>query len=99
MDLIRRSNLPPSTYRPASIEDQFGRLIENAFEDFFAPFIPFSSPARTGSEGITSPRLNVVETDNSFELEAELPGVQGAERRADLARRRVARVTCRTAQR
>ncbi len=89
MDLIRRSNLPPSTYRPASIEDQFGRLIENAFEDFFAPFIPFSSPARTGSEGITSPRLNVVETDNSFEVEAELPGVKKEDVKVGIDNQRV----------
>lgn len=76
MDLIRRTNSPLSTFRPTSIEDQFGRLVENMFEDFFAPFTPYSSLSRGGSEGVTSPRLNVVETDKSFEVEAEMPGVK-----------------------
>jgi HSP20 family protein len=76
MNLTRRSNLPVSTFRPNAVEDQFSRLIENMFEDFFAPFTPSSSLSRRGAEGITSPRLNVAETDKSFEVEAEMPGVK-----------------------
>jgi HSP20 family protein len=73
MNLVRRNNSPLSAYRPASIEDQFGRMVENMFEDFFTPF---SGLSRTGAEGSISPRLNVVETDKSFEVEAEMPGVK-----------------------
>ncbi len=76
MNLTRRNNLPVSTFRPNAMEDQFGRLMESMFEDFFAPFTPYSSLSRWDSEGTTSPRLNVAETDKSFEVEAELPGVK-----------------------
>ncbi len=74
MNLIRRTPSALAGYRPRAVDDQFGRLVENMFEEMFAPF------AQTGAlsqwqEGTVSPRLNVSETDKAFEVQAELPGV------------------------
>lgn len=88
-NLIRRSNVPLSIYRPTGIEDQFDRLVENMFEDFFAPSIPYSSLAGRGGEAVISPRLNVVETDKTFEVEAELPGVKKEDVKVAIDNRRV----------
>lgn len=77
VNIIRRTQNQPVPYRGGAIEDQFGRLVENMFEEFFSPFTPYSSLRGGGAEGgLTSPRLNVTETDKSFEIEAELPGVK-----------------------
>jgi HSP20 family protein len=76
MNLIRRTPTALSGYRPRAIEDQFGRLVESMFEDMFAPFAQGGPLSQLGSEGISSPRLNVRETDNTFEVEAELPGIR-----------------------
>jgi len=57
------------------LDDHFGRLFENMLEDFFTPLTPYASLAGQGEDGFATPRLNVVETDNAFEVEAELPGV------------------------
>ncbi len=89
MNLIRRNNAPLTTYRPSSIDDQFGRLVENMFEDFFAPFTPFSSLSNLSQEGITSPRVNLVERDDAFEVEAELPGVRKEDVKVSIDNRRV----------
>ncbi|TCS38396.1 heat shock protein Hsp20 [Paucimonas lemoignei] len=74
MNLVRRENSPLSFYRP--IEDRFERMFENMFQDFFSPFIAQS--ALSGGEGgdIVSPRLNVKETDKTYEIEVEIPGVK-----------------------
>lgn len=76
MNLVRRSNSPLSAYRPHSVEDQFGRLVENMFEDMLAPFTGGAALSRFSEDGSISPRLNVVETEKSYEIEAELPGVK-----------------------
>lgn len=76
MNLVRRNPSQLATYRPRSLDDQFGRLVENMFEDFFAPFTTGSSLSQWGGEGVATPRLNVTETDKSFEVEAEMPGVK-----------------------
>lgn len=70
MNLIRRNASPMAAYRPGSVEDQFGRMVESMFEDFFAPMTQSMSP-----DGAMAPRLNITETDSGFELQAELPGV------------------------
>lgn len=75
MNIIRRNTNPLSSYRPANIDDQFGRMVENMFDDFFAPFSTMGSIPRYTGDGTVSPRLNVIETDKAFEIEAELPGV------------------------
>ena len=76
MNLVRRTTSPLSVYRPQSIEDQFGRMVENMFEDMLAPFATGGTLSRFSEEGSISPRLNVSETEKSFEIEAELPGVK-----------------------
>ena len=73
MNLIRRNPSALSAYRPRGIDEQFGRLVENMFEDMFAPF---AQAGALGPEGTISPRLNVSETDQDFQIEAEMPGVR-----------------------
>jgi HSP20 family protein len=73
MNLIRRGNSPLSTLRGGPVEDQFGRMVENMFQDFFAPL---AQGGRWGEEGLAMPRLDVSETEKSFEVKAELPGVK-----------------------
>jgi HSP20 family protein len=75
MNLIRRGTTPLSTLstlRPGAMEDQFGRMVENMFQDFFAPL----AQGRWGGEDVGMPRLDVSETDKTFEVKAELPGVK-----------------------
>lgn len=87
MNIVRRDNPSRSLYRP--IEDQFGRLVESMFEDFFSPSTTFSPLSRSGADDIMSPRLNVVETDKTFEVEAELPGVKKEDIKVAIDNRRV----------
>ena len=63
MNLIRRGTTPLSTFRPGAMEDQFGRMVENMFQDFFAPL----AQGRWAGEDVGMPRLDV---------KAELPGVK-----------------------
>ena len=72
MNLIRRGTTPLSTYRPGGMEDQFGRLFENMFQDFFAPL----TQGRWAGEDVGLPRLDVTETEQTFEVKAEMPGVK-----------------------
>lgn len=87
MSIARRENSPLSAYRPHMVDDQFGRLMENMFEDFFAPYSSLLS-RRDGGE-VVSPRLNVVETDKTYEVEAELPGVKKEDVKVSIDHRRV----------
>lgn len=72
MHLIRRGGSPLAAYRPGTVEDQFGRMVESMFQDFFAPL----AQGRALEEGVGMPRLDVSETDQAFEVQAELPGVK-----------------------
>lgn len=74
MNLVRRSATPLATYRPGSVEDQFGRLVENMFEDFFAPLTAQGS--RWNDAGAVSPRMKITENEKAFEIQAEMPGVK-----------------------
>ena len=76
MNLVRRNNSPLATYRPAMLSDPFERLFENMFDNFLTPFSSYSSLSGSDSDVVFSPRLNVTETDKSFEVEAELPGIE-----------------------
>jgi HSP20 family protein len=76
VNLIRRAGSPLAHFRPGMVEDQFGRMVENMFEDFFAPAAQAAALSRWPEEGISSPRLNVTENDKSFMVQAEMPGVK-----------------------
>lgn len=89
MNLVRRSASPLSAYRPRSIDDQFGRLVENMFEEMFAPFTQGNALSPYQGDGTTSPRLNVTETEKSFEIEAELPGVKKEDVKVAIENQRV----------
>ncbi len=45
------------------------------FDDFFAPFSQGAQPRVGGDATTIAPRLTVAETEKSFEVELELPGV------------------------
>lgn len=90
MNIVRREGSFLPTYRPASFDDAFGRMFESMFEDFFTPFTPYSSLlSRRDGGTVVSPRLNVVETDKSFEVEAELPGVAKEDVKVAIDHRRI----------
>jgi HSP20 family protein len=73
MNLMRRNAGPLASYRPGTMEDQFGRMVESMFQDFFAPL---AQGGRWADEGMGVPRLDVRETDKAFEIQADLPGVK-----------------------
>lgn len=73
MNLIRRGNSPLSTLRGGPMDDQFGRLVESMFQDFLAPL---AQGGRWTDDGLAMPRLDLSETEKTFEVQAELPGVK-----------------------
>ena len=76
MNIIRRTPSALAGYRPRATDDQFGRLVENMFEELFSPFTQGSALSQWTGDNAVSPRLNVSETDKAFEIQAELPGVK-----------------------
>lgn len=76
MNIIRRTPSALAGYRPRMTDDQFGRLVENLFENMLSSITQGAALSQWPAEGTVSPRLNVSETDNAFEVQAELPGVQ-----------------------
>lgn len=72
MNLIRRGNSPLPAYRPGAVEDQFGRMVESMFQDFFAPL---AQGGQWAGEAAATPRVDVSETEKTYEIQAELPGV------------------------
>jgi HSP20 family protein len=89
MNLIRRTGSPMTAYRPNSMEDQFGRMVETMFEDFFAPAAQAAAMSRWPEEGTSSPRLNVTEDEKSFQVQAEMPGVKKEDVKVSIDRQRV----------
>lgn len=89
MNLVRRTGSPLSVYRPSAIEDQFGRMVESMFEDFFAPAAQAAALSRWPEEGISSPRLNVTETEKTFQVQAEMPGVKKEDVKVAIDKQRV----------
>jgi HSP20 family protein len=73
MNLIRRGNSPLSTLRGGPMDDQFGRMVESMFQDFLAPL---AQGTGWTDDGLAMPRLDVSETEKTFEVHAELPGVK-----------------------
>ncbi|RJG27443.1 Hsp20/alpha crystallin family protein [Massilia cavernae] len=88
MNLVRRPT-PLGAYRARALEDPFGRLVENMFEDMLAPMAGGSMMPQWANEGITTPRLNVKETEKSFEVEAEMPGVKKEDVKVSIENQRV----------
>lgn len=88
MNIVRRENVP--TYRQEFIGDQLERVFEDMVENFFSPFTPYSSLlSRRDGGNVVSPRLNVVENDKAFEVEAEMPGVAKEDIKVAIDGRRV----------
>jgi HSP20 family protein len=72
MNLITRGT-SPLAFRGGAIDDQFGRMVENMFQEFLGPL---AQGARLSGEGLAMPRLDVSENEKAFEVQAELPGVR-----------------------
>jgi len=68
MNLVRRG-----TYRPGMAEEGFGRLVDTMFEDFFAPL---ALNGRRLDDGASIPRLDLRETEQAYEIQADMPGVE-----------------------
>ncbi len=71
MNLILRNRdgfTVPVTFRSNAYDRSFERLINKLFDET-------SAPASTQQSLAISPRINVVENEKSYEVEAELPGV------------------------
>ena len=89
MNLIRRDGSQGSAYRPRSLDDQVGRMVEDMFDDLFSStLMPYSPVSRTSQDVIT-PRVNLRETDKAYELEADIPGVEKDDIRISIENRRV----------
>jgi len=96
MNIVRRSGSPLSSMRPAAPEEQLGRLVESMFDEFFAPFA--RGTPLWSQEGLIRPRLDVHETDKTFEVQAELPGVKKDDVKVSIDHQRVTiEGECRTA--
>lgn len=89
MNIIRRTPSALADYRPRAMDDQFGRLVENMFEEMFAPFTQGGALSQWSAEGTVSPRLNVSETDKAFEVQAEMPGVKKEDVKVAIEHQRV----------
>jgi HSP20 family protein len=86
MNITRRENMPMSAYRPSAIDQQFSRLAESMFNDMLTQFLPYGGQE---SNGIAGPRMDVIETDKSFNLEAEMPGVRKEDVKIAIDNRRI----------
>lgn len=87
MNLVRRGSTPLPAYRPGSVEEGFGRLVESMFEDFFAPFGPSASRWRDTDAAV--PRLDMTETEQAYEIQADMPGVNREDLKVAIDRQRV----------
>lgn len=76
MNIIRRNPSALPAYRPRSMDDQLGRVVDNLFEEMLSPFLRGGAPAAWPADSAGAPRLSVSETDAAFEVQAELPGVK-----------------------
>lgn len=95
MNLIRRSASPLSTWRPGSVEDQVGRLMQNMVQDFLSPYAGVGGMVE---EDTISPRLHVSETEKTYEIQAEMPGVKKDDIKVSIDHDRVTiEAECRTA--
>ena len=75
MNIIRRNPTALAGFRPRAFDDPFSRMVENMFDDMLSPFTQGSAMSRWQSDAI-SPRLNITETEQGFEVQADMPGVK-----------------------
>jgi len=87
MNLVRRGSTPLAAYRPGSVEDGFGRLVESMFEDFFAP-MALGGIGRL-DDGASIPRIDLRENEQAFEVQAEMPGVEKEDLKVAIDHQRV----------
>ena len=86
MNLVRRGSTPLPAYRPNSVEEGFGRLVESMFEDFFAPLAQGGGALR---DSAAVPRLDMSETEQAYEIQADMPGVNREDLKVAIDRQRV----------
>jgi HSP20 family protein len=95
MNLVRRSTSPLPTWSQGGVEDQFGRLVQNMFQDMLSPYRGISGWA---DEDAATPRMQVSETEKTYEVRAELPGVKKEDIKVSVEHDRVTiEAECRTA--
>lgn len=87
MNLVRRGTSPLSNYRPGAVEDGFGRLVESMFENFLAPIGQGGNAWQ--DMGASVPRLDMTETDQAYEVQAEMPGVEKSDLKVAIDHQRV----------
>ncbi len=91
MNIARRNITPVNGYRPGSriagnYDDPLGRMMESVFEDMLSPLMPFG---RGELDNLVIPRLQIAESEQAFDVEAELPGVRKDEIKITVENRRV----------
>lgn len=72
MEIVRGNNSPVQSYRP--VADPFERFVDRVFQDFLGPASRYAGTGRE-EEGLATPRMNVAESDSTYDVEVELPGV------------------------
>jgi HSP20 family protein len=88
-NLVRRTGPPMAIYRPRSIEDQFGRMVESIFQDLIAPAAQAAALSRLSDEGSVSPRIDISENDQAYIVKAEMPGVKKEDVKVSIDNQRV----------
>jgi HSP20 family protein len=89
MNLVRRTGPPMAIYRPRSMEDQFGRMVESIFEELIAPAAQAVAMSRLSEDGTISPRIDVSENDKAYMIKAEMPGVKKEDIKVSIDKQRV----------
>jgi HSP20 family protein len=72
MNLVKRSASPLPAWRAGTVEDQFGRLVQDMFQELLGP----GGGAGLVDADTARARLDVRETDTGYEVDAEMPGVK-----------------------
>jgi HSP20 family protein len=86
MEIVRGNQHPVQSYRP--VADPFERFVDRMFQDFLGPVSRYAGGGRE-EEGLAAPRINVRESDNAYDIEAELPGVPKENVKVSVDRNRV----------
>ncbi len=89
MNIVRRNPSALAGYRSRSLDDQFGRLVESMFDDMFAPFTQGASLSQWQDGDAIRARLNVSESEQAYQVQAELPGVKKEDVKVAIDQQRV----------